>query len=210
VILDLNGYEIAGTGNAATLAIGVRAVDRQDVVLRNGSVRGFLKGVSIENGGSSRGHVVRNLRAIDNTYVGLWVEGGGSTLRNNLVLGTGGTTASGPNADVHGIVAQGFGLRVRDNDAIGTTAVGTAYAVGIDVYGTSALVERNRVSNEAIAGGAIGIRINNGTDALVTANRLLRLEFGILFQSADGKYQGNLTSQVATPYTDGTPAGNNQ
>jgi hypothetical protein len=213
VLLDLNGFEIAGTGNAGTQAVGVRAADRQDIVIRNGGVRGFLKGVSIEDlTGNSRGHLVRNMRASDNLLAGLWVEGWGSALRNNLVVGTGGTSALGTNADGIGILAQGAALRVMSNDVIETSDVGSGRAIGIELRAADgSFVERNRISNSTIATRATGILVSSGdTNVMVTGSRLGQLDFGVVFESAGGKYQGNLASDVNTPYTGGSSAGNNQ
>jgi hypothetical protein len=155
--------------------------------------------------------VVRNLRASENTLTGLSVEGWGSALRNNIVIGTGGTLALGSNPEVSGIVAMGFGLRVLGNDVIQTTGGGTGNAIGLELRAADgSFADRNRISNTAISPGAIGIRVGSGDDVTVTGSRLGQLEFGIVFGAASGKYRGNLASDVTTPYTGGSNAGNNQ
>jgi hypothetical protein len=133
-------------------------------------------------------------------------------VRNNLVVGTGGTGLLGSNGEVYGLVVKGAALRVIGNDVIETLGVGLGKAIGIDVRaGDGSFVERNRISNAEIATGSIGIQVSSGDgNVTVTFNRLGRLDKGIVFGAGGGKYQGNLASDVNTPYTGGAGAGNNQ
>ena len=62
VVLDLNGYQIFGTGKPGDGA-GVRVTNRRNVEVRNGTVRHFDGGVAIEGGSDNR---VRGITAKDN------------------------------------------------------------------------------------------------------------------------------------------------
>jgi uncharacterized repeat protein (TIGR01451 family) len=213
VLLDLNGYSLEGSGNSSSQAVGIHATDHQDITIRNGSVRGFMSGVRFEDvAGLSRGHVVQRLRASDNLLSGIWVEGFGSTVRNNLVVGSGGTTVFGSTGDAFGIMGRGSDLRVFGNDVIETLATGSGRSVGIDLRDADgSFVERNRVSNATVFTDSMGILLSTSDrGVMAVGNRLGRLDWGIIFGSALGKFQGNLASDVTTPYTRGTSAGNNQ
>src|SRR6187401_463877 len=52
VTLDLNGFTITGSLVATTQAVGIRSLGRRNVIVRNGTIRGFLTAVSIEGAGS--------------------------------------------------------------------------------------------------------------------------------------------------------------
>lgn len=108
--------------------------------------------------------------------------------RNNQVVATGGTTFFGNNANAFGIVVEGSGPRVLNNDVIKTVKRGLGAAVGIFINAGSALAVNNRI-NEADVG--LGFFVNSLT-------------------TSTGKYRDNLTFDVTTPYAgSGTDAGNN-
>jgi hypothetical protein len=135
----------------------------------------------------SRGHVVENIRADQNTHIGIDVEGLGVIVRNNQVVATGGSTFFGTNLDAFGIVVLGNGPRVLNNDVIQTVKHGLGIARAI-----------------------FFIQV---TDGLAVSNRITETERGIeffgVFGGSTGKYRDNLTSGVTTPYLGGTDAGNN-
>src|SRR5262245_9249924 len=190
VILDLNGFKLGGVAaGLGTQTFGIYALDRQNITIKNGTVRGFYWGILLEGspaGLGGAGHVVEDIRADRNTVVGIQVDGQANIVRNNLVVRTEGTTTLGDNADATGILIRGFGTRVLNNDVIFTQAQGTGIARGI--YFTSAL---------------IGFAVNN---------RITGPGTGIDFGSSGGHvFRDNLTNNVTTPYTGsgGINAGNN-
>jgi hypothetical protein len=183
VVLDLNGFKLGGlAGGPATQAIGIHALDRQNITIKNGTVRGFLKGIQLETSGNSQGHVVDSIRADQNTFVGIEVDGAGNIVRNNQIVATAATAA---NASANGILILGNGARVLNNDVINTVKQGTGTATGINFNGaTAALAVNNRIT---VADR--GIDYNNG---------------------ATGKYRDNLTFNVTSPFTGtGTAVGTN-
>jgi hypothetical protein len=210
VTFDLGGLKLGGgAAGPGTSAVGVYALDRRNVIVRNGNLRGFLRGVFLE-GASSRRHLVERIRADENTLAGIDVTGPGSVVRRNQVVGTGGTTSSGSAVDTFGIRVDGAGARILDNDVTDTMPVGsgTGYAI-FATNATAAVIESNRAANSAAVTSA-GIFAASGSDVLVLGNRLTGLASGVVFDAATGKYRGNLTSGVTTPYTAGTDAGGNQ
>lgn len=209
VVLDLNGFKIENTAPANQMA-GVSAVDRKGLIIRNGVIRGFYRGVYISDTGASLGHLIDAIRADANRHAGIWVEGEASLVRRSQVTGTGGTTAV-PNTDTYGIRVAGSGVRVLDNDVSETLGVGTGVGKALFLEAAhGAVVDLNRAGNTTLATGYAGITVMSGDDLVVSANYLTTLEFGVIFVGGSGKYRDNLTAGVITPYTGGTDAGNNQ
>ena len=188
VILDLNGWKLGGlAAGAGTNAIGIHAFNRQNITIKNGTVRGFLIGIRLEGSGSaSQGHVVEDIRADQNTFIGIEGAGDGILIRNNQVVATGGTTCCGTNIVAYGVVAQfGTGSRVLNNDVIDVQKQGSGTAWGIFLGGVSGgLAVNNRITN-----ADVGIDFSNG--------------------GSTGKYRDNLTTNVGTPFSGGTAVGTN-
>ena len=185
VVIDLNGFKLGGlAAGLGTQANGIFANNRQNITLKNGTIRGFFAGIALADSGSSQGHVVEDIRADQNRYVGIEVDGSGNIVRNNQVVATGGTTILGANADAYGILVYGAGPRVLNNDVIHTVKQGT--------------------------GTAWGIWFGSTTGGLAVNNRITEADKGIEYIGAStGKYRDNLTFTVTTPFTGGTDAGNN-
>jgi hypothetical protein len=71
VTLDLNGHKLAGSAGPSTIAQGIVASGRRFVVVRNGIVRGFFSGVTIDD--DSTASVIEDMIAEGNYAVGLFV-----------------------------------------------------------------------------------------------------------------------------------------
>ncbi len=187
VVIDFNGFRLGGLGaGPGTDAMGIHALNRQNITVRNGTIRGFLLAILIESSGGSQGHLIEDVRADLHTVGGIQVQGTGSIIRNNQVVAVGGSTrVLGPDVYITGVVVVGNGNRVINNDVITIMPTGGRPSAGVVVY--------------------------NGSDGLVLNNRITNAgDYGIVFGIAGtGKYRDNLTSAVTTPYTGGTDAGNN-
>ena len=184
VVLDLNGFKLGGlAAGFGTTANGIYANHRQNITIKNGTVRGFFKGISLA-GSSSQGHVVEDIRADQNTETGIYVVGSGHIVRNNQVVATGGTTAYGANAPAHGIFAHvSSGPQVINNAVTNTFKQGTGTATAIYFVG--------------------------GTGGFAVNNRITTADIGIYFNGGTGKYRDNLTFGVTTPFFGGTAVGVN-
>ena len=187
VVLDLNGYKLAGLGaGTGTLTTGIHANNRQNITIKNGTVRGFFNGIFLDDsaGGVSRGHVVEDIRADQNRGAGIFVHGAAILVRNNQVVATGGSTAFGPDEDASGILVKGTATCVLNNDVSDTVKQG--------------------------AGTARGIYFSGCTGCLAVNNRIMNADKGIEYALGDtGKFRDNLTFGVGTPFTGGTNVGNN-
>jgi hypothetical protein len=150
VVLDLNGHKLDNLkAGAGTVAAGIFASQRRNVVVKNGTIRGFSRAIFINDSSpymKSQGWVIEDIRADRSTYAGMVIWGRDCLLRRNVVAATGGSTAYGPNADAVGIVLVGASHRVIDNDVITVTKQGTgsatAIAFGIQTDGSIAVANR--------------------------------------------------------------------
>jgi glucose/arabinose dehydrogenase len=215
VVLDLKGFKLGGGGaGPGTEATGVWALNRRNLTVRNGNIRGFQRGINFydptADASASHGHVLEGLRLDENTYAALDINGTGTIIRGNQIVKTGGTTAMGVDANVFGILSRGPGMRILGNDVSDTVGVGAGTGHAIALLGTSAVVERNRLANEAAPLASVGIQLA-GSDNQVVNNRISLFGNGVYFSGGStGPYRDNVTSGVGTPYTGGTNAGNNQ
>jgi hypothetical protein len=215
VVLDLNGFKIGGgAAGPGTQTNGVRATNHKNITVKNGNIRGFYRAVYLQDTSgtftSSQGHLVEDIRADQNTFEGIHVEGRGNVVRNNQVVDTTGTTVGGGNSDTFGLRVLGPGSRILNNDVTETVAAGSGTAYGIQATSAEgAVIENNRIGNSSVVATSVGISINTSNDVLVSFSRLARLGSGIIFSSSTGKFADNLTSGVSVPFTGGTDAGNN-
>ena len=149
VTIDFNDYKLGGlAGGIASAANGVHALDRKNIILRNGSIRGFRNGVYINellNDGSS-GHIIENTRFDGNLQTAIWVEGRHSIIRNNIITNTGGGTVVGLTF-TSAILASGAGAKI-DNNLIENTFDDNKDAYGILIeFADSSIVTNNKISN---------------------------------------------------------------
>jgi hypothetical protein len=173
-VLDLNGFKLAGNAGSGTGAVGIHAVDRQNITIRNGTIRGFREAVAIEGGGMSRGHLVEHIRADSNFVVGINVSGAGCIIQNNQIVNTGGTTFYGPGALTLGIFASGTTPRILNNDIAGMVQVGSSPSYAIEIF--------------------------QATDAFIVNNRVASAPFGIIAFGTGSKCRDNIVSVTDTAY----------
>jgi nitrous oxidase accessory protein NosD len=207
VTLDLKGFKLDGSAAAPAARKGIYALNRKGIVIRNGVVRGFARGVSLEGSGSS--HVVEELRVETNAVAGIWAEGTGVIVRGCKVSGT---TPPTPDTSADGIRIAGEEARVLNNDVLDTLATGSGVARSIVLENASAsIVESNRIGNSSPVLGSTGVVVLAGQDVLISSNSISTLDNGLFFEvESFGKYRDNLTSGVNNPYNGGHDAGNNQ
>jgi hypothetical protein len=189
VVLDLNGHKLGGLGaGPATLATGIAALKRQNVTIRNGTIRGFKSAIDLYDHfpwDASQGHLIERVRVDQNTLRGILVVGRGIIVRDNQVVATGGSTAYGAHVNGSGIETVGYGNRIINNDIVSVIKKGTGTAWGI---------------------GASHV---DSADILIVGNRISGTDIGIDYNDAHGKYRDNLTSGVSVRFIGGTNAGNN-
>lgn len=136
IVLDLNGHTISGDGGPA----GIRLTGQNNVVIRNGTIRGFGAGVELQQ--STRVRVADlNVSAV---YRGINVGGGGQHLIENNVI-----TAE-----------KQDGIRLgatSDNVIRHNTVTHSVWGISVAGFTTSNLVEENVVTDSQEHGiGAFG------------------------------------------------------
>jgi hypothetical protein len=219
VILDLNGRKLQGQGaGPGTQAAGIVSLDRKNVTIRNGTVRGFAAGIALSgfSDTKSQGHVIEDMRLDSNTQVGIFVRGVGSVIRNNLVVAAGGSTVS-PNLSSEGIRTAGALHRVLNNDILNTLPTGTGFSNGIVIGCPSqgVAVENNRVSNSQATtpGQTFGLRLSvDLSNAVLVNNRFMFMTQAIFCDpGSSGMMRDNLSIGTggAAGYFGCTDAGNN-
>jgi hypothetical protein len=188
VELDLNSFTIGNLpAGASTSAVGVYAVDRQNIVIKNGILRGFWAAIALVNGTTasssnttalSSGHTVEGITCDSSYFLGMVIEGPFAAVRGNTVINTKGSTVLGsllqgaqptaPNAANAITVRMSSGAVVEgnlvvDTDCTNACTPATAAAFGIDVAGSvGASISGNVVANAAIptAGESCAIAID--------------------------------------------------
>jgi parallel beta-helix repeat protein len=141
VTIDFNGFQMIGSG----VGTGISALQaRRAIVVRNGSVTNFEKGIDIKGMGND----VRDMTAFGNSAIGLEI-GPGATVSGNRVFSNG----AGIRVESSSIVSDnavlfntGFGLRVAEGSVIrGNSAVQNG--IGLEVVCPSALIGNTSDSN---------------------------------------------------------------
>jgi hypothetical protein len=201
VTLDCNDFKLGGlAAGMATRTVGVMASGRTNITVRNCAIRGFYKGIQL-NDGASAGHLIEGNRLDGNTWIGIDVGGDGSVVRGNRLTNTGGGTgivnaikalgiysygdveilgnlingvipAAGSNGQAMGI-NPGFNLvgSVIDNNIKNVIADGGAYSYGILFHGTTGRVSVD--SNNIVGPGnatSVGVYCPAGNKIVLAGN----------------------------------------
>ncbi len=204
VVIDLNGHALEGLGTGT----GIYAVDRKNLTVRNGTIRGFHTGIRVD-GKASHGHLFEQLRVSDNGNAGISVHGDGSVVRDNLFLNNCGVAGAGAK---WAIFVAGTGVHVHDNEVV-ETGVGVTpnEVVGIRIGGAGVVVERNVVSNAIVGStGSRGIAVLASGKNTVVGNRIVNMKIGILNAIDFGGttlFLDNTVGGTITPFAGGTMAG---
>ena len=211
VTIDMNGFKLGGlAAGDSTNANGIYANQRKNITIRNGIIRGFVRAIYLEDVTpftTSQGHVIRDILADQNTFMGILAQGRGMTLRRNQVVDTGGSTLI---THAYGISVNGPGNNVLDNQVSTTTATSNGTAFGIHIGAADySMVKDNRLSEVVSGTGtSYAIFMASSDDVMARNNMISVADIGINYDgNSTGLYGGNYTSSVTTPFTGGTPAG---
>ncbi len=172
VTIDFNGFRVNNQAPLATNgARGVYALNRNNITLKNGFVRGFFMGIYLDETttDASSSHLVEGMKIADSGFAGIRVEGDQSVIRDNRVLATGGGLFS---------TAYGIFLQFADDGIVsgniisGVTETITNYGVFVGDL-TRAKVTGNEISG--VDGGTSdrAIVLELADNVVVAQNRLL-------------------------------------
>jgi hypothetical protein len=208
VVLDLNGHVLQSSSPGVGFA--VRAQDRANITIRNGTIRGYNMGIYLGGMRGSRSHLIERLRITDNSGSAIAVWGDGSVVRHNTLLNNGYEAGSGARFILY---AGGNGIHVADNQVIDSGVGAINEVVGIRTDGSGVAVERNVVSNAEIGPhNSRGILVNGGGTARnsVVGNRIVNMKIGIMngFGTAGpAVFMDNTVGGASTPFFFGVLAG---
>ncbi len=167
ITVNADGVEIHLAGKTLSAyfhqyGVGIYAPSRKNVTIRKGRLRVFNYGVLIADAlGRSEGHLVEQLK-VQHCHVGLSVTGAASTIRNNSVVVSFGSSAGPTKAYAVGISQAGSNSTVRDNRVLQTIATQWGgYAAGIDLtHGQNLTVAGNTIAY--VTGGRMNYGIRCG------------------------------------------------
>jgi len=207
VTIDLRGFRITSTGeiskNVETAAIFANA--KRNLVIKNGTVQGFFRGIYLESGDLTiGGQVVENMRVLQSTFLGIQVKGRGAVVRHCQVHTVKGSIVYQLiryGIDVQGSCAIIAGNEVQDVFP-GTDVTNSAFGIRL-LNGTHGVIRENRVltSFDAESSTRIGIYTNSGA-GIVERNFVSRAGTGILLDGATNTvYRDNTVAGANTRYT---------
>lgn len=208
VVLDLADWTLtcdAALGTTKEVA-GVRANSRKNITVRNGTVRGFARGIYLEGVEDTGSNLIENIHADHCTFLGIQVKGRGSIVRKNRVTSVGGHTVFLANR--FGIHLTGTGIKALDNEIFDVEQVGNNMAsYGIYAIAAGAItVSGNRVTKSAalplLIVPTVGIYFDTGSTGSLAENNVVTGWFtGIqLGTSIDGLFRGNTALNCGSKY----------
>jgi len=202
VTIDCNHFKIGGLqAGVGTSTQGIAAYSRLNTTIRNCNIRGFYRGIYLLFGA---GHLVEDNRFDANTRSGMFVRAYHSTIRNNIVVDTGGSTyvtgfaaaisvEDGPDVlynNVVGVSPTGsdgvaYGIynfvnsegKIIGNRVGRLAPTGTGAAYGIYNYGGRSVIRDNSLHGPGTAGSTGIYCSNNATTA--RDNVVVRFETGV-------------------------------
>src|SRR5687767_11957259 len=187
VVIDFNGHTISNAQSGATTdAYGVYSLDRANLTVRNGRIKGFNVGVFLNGSDQlSYGNLVEDMAIDRSSSCGIYLFGAHSIVRRCEVSKIGGSTLA-TNKFNAGIAVSGLGGRILGNSVseISSPAAGAFPAFGIYLRNGDGFAVGNRVSHvhtglyvatraakfrDNIVGAGVNVPFNGGMDAGSTA-----------------------------------------
>ena len=209
VVLDFNGFHITSRAGSSADTIGVQVDRKNTIQIRNGTVRGFRKGIVVSSAGMIE---IDDMIARGNHEVGIKFSGVTvGSLRNNTVSSTGGTPL---NVSISGIEVSGNSsdIRIIENDVDNTRDHASESTYGIRMQASASIVQGNRITNSA----QHGIYSSNNTGVLIEGNKVTNPsgdvsdDYGIRMNAGSSTmYKDNMVMGFDRPFRSGIDAGGN-
>jgi hypothetical protein len=207
VTLDLGGHVISSSApqDGANSSYGVYANGTQNITVRNGVLRNFSRGVSLQRSDIVGKFLVEDMAVENSGSIGIAIQSAvDGEVRGCRVLETGYQSAT---IGSQGITVVANNVKIIGNVVGNLKKLGAVSAYGINCgVQRSGLVDKNVVT--AATTGSYGIYCGALSSSAVMAveNVVESFTTGILFDGA-GKYRGNLTYNCSAPFTGGTAIG---
>ncbi len=162
VTIDLMGFMISG-GGLGTNGHGIYINNQDNVEIKNGTIRNFgLAGIYIPNGTN---HRISNIRAIDNSSIGIWLDSSNNVVANCVANNNYTGIAVGPGSIVTGNIATNNTISgiVTDSGALVKNNIARSNGSGIDTFTGSLLKDNIATDNQ-------GNGIHPGANNLIYGN----------------------------------------
>ena len=205
VVLDLQEHRLVCGAPPSNAAVGIAAVGRNNLVIRNGSIFNFKRAVQLTGAASQRA-TIEKLILVANREIGIWVEGQGMLIRDNTISNTGSGLAAGDiSTAAVGIYSLGDGVQVVNNTVVDTYRPNT-WNVGILTYG--GIIQGNRITNRTKGGAGIwAVAVN--MNAVALENCVVGFNIGVT-ASGNVMYRKNTCYGCGTAVTGGVDGGDNR
>lgn len=209
ISLDLGGFEIKATTPSSGNS-GIFVINSSNVVIKNGSLTGFRKGIVLNYGeGNSKGAVIEGITITIDENSGRWpyglvTETEEVIIRNCKITGAVHPPEGTSNAI---LVRRNSSARIVNND------IYNIFGKDAAIYSTrgNVVIENNRI--EGVSTLPKSRAIHADSNALISSNRIINMDFGITCKH-DCTYRDNLTTGATKPYPTNNPkaidAGNNR
>lgn len=212
VVLDLQKFTI-DTYNTKSdnSSFGIYSLDRHDITIKNGIIRGFMYGIYLSDKqgsdsdptSSSGGHLIDNVTITGSSFRGIRMEGAYNIVRNSTITAIGGTTIF-KNAFAIGIETIGPGAVIEKNTVseIYGTGTGESVAVSFSNNSSGSSATGNRIINEIFEnptylsnGDKFGVWVGGNlkfqTKVFIRNNKISNMDYGVTFSSPTTGYYGN-------------------
>ncbi|MCR5855629.1 right-handed parallel beta-helix repeat-containing protein [Mesorhizobium sp. J428] len=198
VTIEMNGFKLGGLGGGTnTTAYGIASYSRQNVTVRNGTVRGFYNNVYMSGG---LGQIVEDLRLDGARGNGLFLAGSNLIARNNFITNTGegaGSSASGIYVDT------GYQVSITGNIIGSVSETSTSNGIRVE-FAEQSVIDSNEIHGVIGGGTRNGIYIGSG-DRNVLRNNIVTTSSGSTgigaYSSSDACVRNAVTTTFVTPYT---------
>lgn len=177
VTIDLSGHKLSAGDQVLDRDVrGIRGVGHRDVLVRNGSITGFMYGISLVTEGVGN-FTIQNTDLEGNTFRGIHLVGAGASVSGNHIEATGGTIVF-HDSYAMGIEMTGPSCVISGNSIIDTLPVGVGEGVGVAIVdGDGCVISDNVILNAAAPpqGHRFGVWIggNNQTEKVIVRNNTI-------------------------------------
>lgn len=203
VTLDCNDFKVGGlAAGMESLAKGVFANSRQNLTVRNCTLRGFNMGIHVEGG---EGHLFEDNLIDNSVFMGIytWATGplASTVIRRNRIVDTGGH----PNrSSTYGISA--VRALIEDNQITGVSSV-TSTPSPVGISATDSVIRGNRVAAIPNDGSPWGIKATSGS---IVERNIVRMysNVGSVTGISGTVCRDNVVYFATTPYSCAQSANN--
>ncbi len=171
VTIDFNGWRVNNQAAATNGATGVYALDRKNITLRDGFIRGFKNGITFFEltPDASAAHLIEGMKVADGSRFGIVATGEGTVVRGNKVSNIGSSTEN---------TSRGIVLQEANNGVVsGNIISGISnqnFSVGIYTNVSDRVhVLNNYISNVSGAFDVHGIYFSGNDSSTFASNTIV-------------------------------------